>query len=701
MLLAILYGWHTVQAPLVYDAEGYRKIAQDIVKDGVFSKFYLSELRTYGYPAFLSWVVRLAEAVGWSERWVGFGVQLGLHMGSAGGLWLALGRGEVRSWAATAGYAGVVAHPFALLYPGYFLTESLSLSMGTFLLAVGIAAWGKRLPGWLWVVGGLVCGAMVMVRPANLFMIPMWALVVGLALWRRQWVALLGLVCILIPWWPQWENNRLYHGKSTPLVASALGPSMRMMGVMFLKYTTSIVPGADARVKYENPFLVDIEAGISDPLGWYAAHPAEGLKTWGSHVFNLLDQDLPLPYVEDLVPWYSPYVSAANWAAVGLGLLTMFGVWRKRSESTAGERWAVVLVGIMILGHLAVHSLFSVEGRYGVAMLVPLYGLAAVGVVGLGRGGSRSEWLTAGAVVLLVGGSGVLLSTWMRRQAPAIQAAMVARDPGLGEVVDRLTGRRPMDTLCHSPWSTWGMTMAGVGSDEEGVLVSDGKQVSLIEHDVRIEPNREYTVSFEVRGEKGSTEELSVDLYGGAAYDHPEQNGVLRLHTGAYEPMQFTWNSGPDAPAGTRLRFATLARRPLRIRKVRINGLDESWAGWTLDNVRKGVGQEAVLCTEGVGVSVLSKEFAMEKNTDYVVTFEVRGPVGKAQFLNIDLYAKPGYDHKEQNRMLERFSGTFERKEFQLNSGPDAPERAELRFATLSQKPIQVRNVGLRKAGER
>ena len=107
------------------------------------------------------------------------------------------------------------------------------------------------------------------------------------------------------------------------------------------------------------------------------------------------------------------------------------------------------------------------------------------------------------------------------------------------------------------------------------------------------------------------------------------------------------------------------------------------------------------MCTEGVGVSVLSEEFAMEKNTDYVVTFEVRGPVGKAQFLNIDLYAKPGYDHKEQNRMLERFSGTFERKEFQLNSGADAPERAEFRFATLSQKPIQVRNVGLRKAGER
>ena len=154
VLLALIYGWHVVPLPLVYDAEGYRQIAQNILKDGVFSKFYLSELRTYGYPAFLSWVVRLAEAVGWSERWVGFGVQWGLHMGAAWCLWLALRRAGVRSWVATAGYAGVVAHPFALLYPGYFLTESLSLSMGTLLLAGGIAAWGRRLPGWFWVMGG-------------------------------------------------------------------------------------------------------------------------------------------------------------------------------------------------------------------------------------------------------------------------------------------------------------------------------------------------------------------------------------------------------------------------------------------------------------------------------------------------------------------------------------------------------------------
>jgi 4-amino-4-deoxy-L-arabinose transferase-like glycosyltransferase len=698
ILLALLYGWHTVPKPPVYDAYGYRTIAQDILERGVFTKYLHSELRTYGYPAFLSGVIRLSQFLHLPERWVGFAAQLGLHLATAACLWLALRRAGARNWVALAAYAGVVAHPFALLYPGYFLTESLSLSLGTLLLAAGIATWGRPLPAWFWAAGGLVCGALVMVRPGNVFLLPMGGLIVGLALWRRQWVALVALVCLLIPWWPQWQNNRVFHGRSTPLVASELGPLMRMMGVMFLKYTTSIAPGTDPRVKYENPFLVDIEAGVSDPLAWYIAHPSEGLKTWGSHVFNLLDQDLPLPYVEDLAPWYSPYVVAANWAMVALGLGTLAAAWRKRSAATAAERWAVLLVGALILGHLGVHSLSSVESRYGVAMLVPLYGSGTVGLVSLCRDGRRSERILAGALLLLAAGGGLTLSTWMRRQAPAIQAAMVERNPQLDGIVERLTAHRPIDTLCHSPWSTWHRNAAGVGADEEAIFVSDGKQVSLIEHDISLEPNRAYTVAFEVRGEKGSTEELSVDLYAGPGYDHPEQNGIIRTHTGAYQPVSFTWNSGPDAPPTARLRFASLARRPLRVRNVRITGIPEAWAGWTLDNVRKGVAQEAVLCTPGVGVSVLSQPVALEKNTAYLVSFEVRGPVGKAQALSVDLYALPGYDQSEQNRLLPTYSGQFEAKEFLINAGPHAPPRAELRFATLSQKPIQIRRVQFRKA---
>ena len=107
------------------------------------------------------------------------------------------------------------------------------------------------------------------------------------------------------------------------------------------------------------------------------------------------------------------------------------------------------------------------------------------------------------------------------------------------------------------------------------------------------------------------------------------------------------------------------------------------------------------MCIGGVGVSLLSRGVTLEKNTEYLVEFEVRGPAGRARPLRIDLFGGSDYDHKEQEAVVESFSGEFERKSFRWNSGADAPERADLRFETLSQRPIQVRDVRFRKVGER
>lgn len=74
--------------------------------------------------------------------------------------------------------------------------------------------------------------------------------------------------------------------------------------------------------------------------------------------------------------------------------------------------------------------------------------------------------------------------------------------------------------------------------------------------------------------------------------------------------------------------------------------------------------------------------------------------MGHEQLLSIDLYGGAQYDHREQNTLVENFSGEFEQKEFRWNSGSDAPEQAELRFVTMSQKPIQVRKVVFEKTGD-
>ncbi|GEM_PF-5394538 len=113
--------------------------------------------------------------------------------------------------------------------------------------------------------------------------------------------------------------------------------------------------------------------------------------------------------------------------------------------------------------------------------------------------------------------------------------------------------------------------MAEIGPDAEGILVSDGKQVSVMEHDVVVEPEREYTVLLDVQGEAGSTEGLRVEFAG--------QSAEWRKHNGNYQPAKFIWKTGAETPVGVRLRFSSMARRPLRLRKVQFSGGGERWAG--------------------------------------------------------------------------------------------------------------------------
>ncbi|GEM_PF-4604230 len=130
--------------------------------------------------------------------------------------------------------------------------------------------------------------------------------------------------------------------------------------------------------------------------------------------------------------------------------------------------------------------------------------------------------------------------------------------------------------------------------------------------------------------------------------------------------------------------------------------------GWSTGSAVTGFDREPVLCSGGTGgISILSRPVKLEKNTEYVVSVAVRGPAGKErltmgqeQLLSVDLYGGAQYDHREQNALIEEFSGEFEQKEFRWNSGADAPEQAELRFVTMSQKPIQVSNVVFLKAGD-
>jgi hypothetical protein len=328
--LAIAFAWslETLRTPNVFDAAGYYRIAEHMRDHGVLANHELSDVRLYGYPAFLSLVLRWARALGTDERLVGFALQLGLHGAAAVGLAWSLRRCGVRGWAWRAGVAAVSAHPLALLYPGFFLTESLAFSLGTALLALAILAWNRQGGVGVWLAGGLVCGAMIVVRPASVFVLPVWGLVVARGLTRREWAAAFGLVTLLLPLAPQWWINHTYHHQSTPLIASPIARGLQVMGVLNAKYATAMIPGVEPPVLYANPFLVDEPLARRDPVEWVSDASARRASARGAlHLFNAVDQDLPLPFVRDLAPGYGPWVSGANWAIVGLGLAALLAAW--------------------------------------------------------------------------------------------------------------------------------------------------------------------------------------------------------------------------------------------------------------------------------------------------------------------------------------------------------------------------------------
>src|SRR5687768_13504770 len=78
--VAYLFYIDSLEVPVVHDALGYTQIAKQIRQHGIFHQYPLSDLRTYGYPAVLGYILAGAALAGAGERGFVFAVQLLLHI---------------------------------------------------------------------------------------------------------------------------------------------------------------------------------------------------------------------------------------------------------------------------------------------------------------------------------------------------------------------------------------------------------------------------------------------------------------------------------------------------------------------------------------------------------------------------------------------------------------------------------------------
>jgi hypothetical protein len=426
IIIAHLFYARIVAYPSSFDAQNYFDIAADIDRNGLFSKFYYSDIRTYGYPLFLVGLSRAANLSGISVGFLMFEAQLALYLFAA----YFVRRELARLWPAFAPWAfiGIVLNVFALSYTPESLTESVSLS----LLLVATACWLALLAGpttWRPVLAGSIAvGAAVMVRPANLFALLTWTPAVAAVCFARPpkvravaTIVVALLVGILLPMLPQYINNVRNYGQHTVLIASPIGYYQQIWGIPFLKYATALPPVPNPSIYYENPFASAGPVDGERPLAWYAQNPLGGALTLSLHIFNMLDQDLLFTYSRDLDPWYRIPLGIFNHALVaaalvGIALLVARARRDRRCALAAGATIAYVV------SHIALHATSAVEMRFGLPLLL-LAGPAALAAIReLAR--ARVSRLGAVASIAIVGytTAALVVSDWVRQQAPSIRA---------------------------------------------------------------------------------------------------------------------------------------------------------------------------------------------------------------------------------------------------------------------------------------
>ena len=416
----------SVAYPSEYDAQNYLDIATDLARGGLFAKFFYSELRTYGYPLFLRMLKEMADALHLPWGLVIFETQLALYAGAA--LFVRSRLATVSLPLARIVLVATLLNVVALVYVADTLAEALSLV----LMLVAVGCWVHLYVGgsraWLAVAaGGLVLGAAVVVRPANVFALPVWVVALAALAWLRGWnardavaTALVTALAVTLPMLPQLANNVRHYGTWTPLVAASLGRNQQIWGIAYLKYATALPPIALPSIFYLNPYAEGRPVDETRPLAWYLEHPGAGAATLGLHVFGMLDQDLLFTYARDLDPWYRRplgIVTHGGIALAGLGFVLL----ASRARRDRGYRAIFVVLSTFCACHAALHAITAVEMRFGLPLLAVALPLAVWFVRETWPQRTMASRAAIAAFVAVWIVASLALSDWTRAQAAPIR----------------------------------------------------------------------------------------------------------------------------------------------------------------------------------------------------------------------------------------------------------------------------------------
>ncbi|MEP6993502.1 MAG: hypothetical protein ABI968_03195 [Acidobacteriota bacterium] len=416
--LWFLEGYPTV----IYDSWGYYYLSEILRTKGLLA--WPTDVRTYGYPAFLALVSGFRGLPPEELRLLAFGAQLAACLGACAYVsrkLAALFRSESAGfWA----YAIGALNPVLLLHS----TELLSDLMSAVLIQLAVAlSW--RVPADAATsrvairrpfLAFLCAGAATSVRPANVVVVAALVLVwaVRAVRWRdlRWGSAAAAAAGLLLPLIPQLAINYRIYGKVNFLIVKSLYRMQAQWGMAALKYGTVVMPDRSPFLVYTSPLF----RGDPTPRAFLLHHPWEYLATLALHGFAMLDYDLPFTIITNLNPWYRWPLSVLNYALgylaiVGCLLAVVRWIRRRRFDETEFALASTIVVGA---AYLLIYLPVEVENRFGLTLEALMTPLILVSLVWLVREGARRpsvrRLLILGAFAAAA--SGVVLSSWISRQ---------------------------------------------------------------------------------------------------------------------------------------------------------------------------------------------------------------------------------------------------------------------------------------------
>jgi hypothetical protein len=432
---AKLYGGQPIQG----DARGYYDLALQMAEGGPLA--FASDVRTYGYPSFLALLISVVGADPERVRTAGFVLQLPFFMLVA---WIGarrisrlLGAPQLRPWI----YAATVCNPFILIHASQMLTDVISATLIYLAVVCCLPSTPTRSEdalntrrSLLFAMLTLLLGGMaVLVRPANLIMVPVLLLAwLVRTAWRRDipWRAWpLLLVMLALPFVPQMVFNARAYGVPHPLLMTDLYAANTAIGMRTAKYATITMTGVPARLYYNNPFAPTASETYGDFL---RQEPLKFVATLAVHAYGLFDQDFPFTYITDLTPWYRWPLALVNYLFLLGGFVGLFlGLrWPPGQDGAARThaRFAFGLLGTATVALVVIYLPSAVECRFSLPMYPLLATPFVLAVQRVGGAGRRRPGIGAAAVLgaaLWVAGL-ASMSVWVQQQAPNLMAARAA-----------------------------------------------------------------------------------------------------------------------------------------------------------------------------------------------------------------------------------------------------------------------------------